>query len=790
MSKKSLISIFVLLLLFSGGVFLYKNGRGFFKAQVAIEEPFLKETETISDNLENENAQELNKEQEVSFKESRLVEKETDSTLDNFQENLDDISEKIDILNQEIIKLTRLEEENISEKTSEIEQEQELEEPEEDSESEKNVERPEEQLEDVGQEEEQIICDKMTADLPQRNKIVFDEIAWMGGISSANDEWIELKNISEEVIDLTGWQILDKDDQIKIFLKEKFIPAGGLFLLERTNDDSVPNIPADLVYTGSLNDADEELYLFNTSCGLEDEVLADPDWPAGEKTDKKTMERGTDLSWHNYYGMAENSIYGTPREENSVISVQTAGGGGSVTQSVVSESVPKILISEIQTASADSVKDEWVELFNPNLGEADISLWSIQKASESGTLYKKNFVSGNIIPSQGYFLIANSQASDSILELADLTHASFDLTDNNTIFLVKNQDKIEGGEDIDIIDKVGFGNAFSPEKNPAPNSGKDESIERKDNQDTDDNFQDFILQANPSPKGETVLKPDITPPIVIFSPISATQNNPLFSLSWTAEDPIIGNASPSGLDGIYLQYTVTPSDIDGIQYQDQENNWQKWGEEILEISDGQNNLQILGKEGSICNFKIKAKDKAGNESQWSETSMQIVSSEAVISVVINEIAWMGTTESSFKEWVELYNNADSEINLTGWVLKSLDGTPNINLIGIIPAKGFYLLERTGDDTLPEVSADQVYTGALGNQGEELELYNSNSEMIDKVSCNKDNNVVCQEWFAGDNISKSTMERKNTVLSGDNIDNWATSQNPGGTPKLQNSRYIP
>jgi len=68
-------------------------------------------------------------------------------------------------------------------------------------------------------------------------------------------------------------------------------------------------------------------------------------------------------------------------------------------------------------------------------------------------------------------------------------------------------------------------------------------------------------------------------------------------------------------------------------------------------------------------------------------------------VVISEIAWMGTTTSEHNEWIELYNNTDGPIDLTGWTLAAADGTPNILLSGPpIPAGGYFLLERTDDDS--------------------------------------------------------------------------------------------
>ena len=40
-----------------------------------------------------------------------------------------------------------------------------------------------------------------------------------------------------------------------------------------------------------------------------------------------------------------------------------------------------------------------------------------------------------------------------------------------------------------------------------------------------------------------------------------------------------------------------------------------------------------------------------------------VSSASLREVIVSEIAWMGTTTSSNDEWIELYNNTGSAIDL-------------------------------------------------------------------------------------------------------------------------------
>lgn len=141
-------------------------------------------------------------------------------------------------------------------------------------------------------------------------------------------------------------------------------------------------------------------------------------------------------------------------------------------------------------------------------------------------------------------------------------------------------------------------------------------------------------------------------------------------------------------------------------------------------------------------------------------------------VIINEVCWMGTKNSANDEWLELFNQTNKPLSLEGWLLKADDGVPKINLSGIIPAHGFYVLERTDDNTLVNVSADKIYKGALENTGENLKLYDNFGKLIDEI--------ICQDkWLAGNNQTKQTMERTK-----DN--SWQNSQEAGGTPKFENS----
>lgn len=133
-------------------------------------------------------------------------------------------------------------------------------------------------------------------------------------------------------------------------------------------------------------------------------------------------------------------------------------------------------------------------------------------------------------------------------------------------------------------------------------------------------------------------------------------------------------------------------------------------------------------------------------------------------VVISEIAWMGTAVSANDEWIELTNNTDQAIDLTNWTLFALDNSPEITLNVTIPANGHLLLERTDDTTVPGVTADQIYTGSLANDGETLMLRDENDTLIDQID-------AAGGWFAGHVDARVPMVRVNPLSDGNSAANW-------------------
>ncbi len=582
MNKKTLFIFILVIILFAGGFFLFSKGGDIFKNNrllAAIKEfsPFGKTEEPPSSLV--------------------LLEQELKEKYESFQREsanqIDEMSEKVDLLDQ---KITEMEAQIqtlgvlISEKETEEETGIELE----------NQETEEEKTDEAEKEEqEQIICQKITGSSTLKNKVIIDEIAWMGTTVSANDEWIELKNISGVQVDLAGWQLLDNDQNIKIIFDDKDkIGANNFYLLERSDDNSVLNVKADKIYTGALTNENENLYLFDENCQLQDEVETNPDWSAGDNSSKRTMERKGDLTWQTSFNPD-----GTPRATNSsgytATPPVTGGGGGSPPPPSYSE----ILITEIKISP---IEERFIELYNPNNNPVILTDWYIQRKTETGTSWNSlvsstNF-EGKVIQPQNYFLIAKTDENADII--SDLT-----LTENNSLAL-----KNPNGE---IVDKVGYGQAQEFETTPTENPLAGESIGRKwisenlEYQDTNDNSTDFeIGEATPGLKNQ---KPapssqDTIPPQVSFN-ISSLQTTLSFKILWQIDDTV-APATPETTSGIAVFV---------LRWKEEGGNWQEDAYQEIAgtppIYDGEK--EFTGEDGKTYYFQIKAKDKAENKSEWS-----------------------------------------------------------------------------------------------------------------------------------------------------------------------------
>lgn len=140
-------------------------------------------------------------------------------------------------------------------------------------------------------------CTFATSLSPSHNGAIFKEIAWMGTEEDPNNEWLTLEKRSAGDVDLSGSQIINQNERLKIVLPQGAILRNNKPLYTLSRKSKVSGSSPDFTFTGAIKNSNEGLRLFDNSCNLVDEVSANPDWPAGNSKTKKPMTRLTDLSW-------------------------------------------------------------------------------------------------------------------------------------------------------------------------------------------------------------------------------------------------------------------------------------------------------------------------------------------------------------------------------------------------------------------------------------------------------------------------------------------------------------
>lgn len=148
-----------------------------------------------------------------------------------------------------------------------------------------------------------------------QGSIVINEVAWAGTAESASKEWIELWNGGQSPVALSGWKLTAEDGTPSVTLTGT-IPAQGFFVLtrgEKTKSGAATTnsaLTANQFYKGALNNAGENLALYDAKGTLMDEIQGISSWPAGDAPTRSTLARFGN-TWRS--GVPD----GTPGEENA-----------------------------------------------------------------------------------------------------------------------------------------------------------------------------------------------------------------------------------------------------------------------------------------------------------------------------------------------------------------------------------------------------------------------------------------------------------------------------------------
>jgi hypothetical protein len=163
------------------------------------------------------------------------------------------------------------------------------------------------------------------------------EVAWAGTAAGSSDEWIELRNVSEYTIALAGWRLvfgataihLGEVSGSTVEARTASLAPGEFLILERTDDSTISDMDADVLYTGNLVNTGVLIELLDPQGTVVDSVApCETGWPAGSASDGTppycTMERTSDGGWSSNDGVirngldaAGNPLNGTPGQPNS-----------------------------------------------------------------------------------------------------------------------------------------------------------------------------------------------------------------------------------------------------------------------------------------------------------------------------------------------------------------------------------------------------------------------------------------------------------------------------------------
>ncbi|MDE2001190.1 MAG: lamin tail domain-containing protein, partial [Patescibacteria group bacterium] len=329
------------------------------------------------------------------------------------------------------------------------------------------------------------------------------------------------------------------DSSIKSWAEDAFIPAQGYYLWANSDFTDIATAP-DATTTATVADdngvalrygpEDTGTIIDSVGWGAAEnsfiEGSAFSENPVASQSAARSSATDTDVN-------ADDFILSIPSPKNSAVS------GGFISPDPVlavtaSPAADHAVISEVYPDQTGANGD-FIELYNPTADAIDVSGWSVQILSGNATttdkVEKKDFVSGNTIPSSGFFLVGVDRYAG-----GDMTWASGSLnsTSGATVFLVNGTSTIADFNDQRIVDRIAYGSGagLQPEGAAAPMPASGSSLERKAVQendcviasggaeyagnacDTDNNADDFDQRVQPTPQGvANLIEPRSAPDI-------------------------------------------------------------------------------------------------------------------------------------------------------------------------------------------------------------------------------------------------------------------------------------
>ncbi|MFT6048531.1 MAG: hypothetical protein ACI9KI_000256 [Patiriisocius sp.] len=159
-------------------------------------------------------------------------------------------------------------------------------------------------------------------------------------------------------------------------------------------------------------------------------------------------------------------------------------------------------------------------------------------------------------------------------------------------------------------------------------------------------------------------------------------------------------------------------------------------------------------------------------------------------IVINEINYKDAPDFDVKDWIELYNNAPTAVNMSGWIFKDEDDLHEFVIpVGVIMQPDTYLViveDQAGFQALfPDVT--NVYGNlsfSLSGSGELIRVFDANGTLIDSLTYDDQ-----APWPEAPDGLGPTLELIDPDLDNALPESWQACNNQGfehGTPGALNN----
>jgi hypothetical protein len=167
-------------------------------------------------------------------------------------------------------------------------------------------------------------------------------------------------------------------------------------------------------------------------------------------------------------------------------------------------------------------------------------------------------------------------------------------------------------------------------------------------------------------------------------------------------------------------------------------------------------------------------------------------------ILISEVLYDPLGTEPNEEWIELYNNTSSPMELTDWTISDNISTDVISPTVTIPVGGCMVIAASEDfyANYPDFTGDIVFVAdgklgnGLGNSGDRLILKDGEGIVIDQMSYGTDTTAFdppCPDVDAGHSLDRSPAN-EDTDTAEDWIDQ--ESPNPGEVTMPTYKAYLP